>query len=467
MLATNPDDGRIMRMVRSLLESELLSTFIRARSIIAIKIRPSQTANDVLATVGDSAVWTAPASLISELDVSKLADGAANDVLVTASDGTTVQWQSGLADAHIASNAELAVSKLADGAAYDVLGTSSDGTTVAWVSGLLNAHIGASAAISVTKLENAGVSAVRLLGTNASNVNVFQSLDTWGIVDKTSDQTISGNKTLTGSDNTALGSETFATAVTTTLGAIMCQRALASQPILVGNYTGGSDTYARFVAYVNGDLEWGAGTGARDVSLTRAAANVLQLASGDYLRVQQDPSNNDDVARKLYVDGKIAASIVDAKGDLIAATAADTVSRLAVGTDGQVLKALASAGTGLTWAANFQCKVGNFTQAAAASKSVTGVGFTPKFIVFVTQQATSATVGSMGVGFTDGTNMGLVTMRADGSAGDRRATSTYCVGDNSGGAFTGYASITSMDSDGFTLNFGSATSVNVYWLAVG
>ena len=46
----------------------------------------------------------------------------------------------------------------------------------------------------------------------------------------------------------------------------------------------------------------------------------------------------------------ISANIVDAKGDLIAATAADTVSRLGVGTNGQVLTADSTAGTGLAWA---------------------------------------------------------------------------------------------------------------------
>lgn len=46
----------------------------------------------------------------------------------------------------------------------------------------------------------------------------------------------------------------------------------------------------------------------------------------------------------------IAKAIVDAKGDLIAATAADTVSRLAVGTNGQVLTADSTAATGLKWA---------------------------------------------------------------------------------------------------------------------
>jgi hypothetical protein len=46
----------------------------------------------------------------------------------------------------------------------------------------------------------------------------------------------------------------------------------------------------------------------------------------------------------------IQNAIVDAKGDLIGATAADTPARLAVGTNGQVLTADSTAATGLAWA---------------------------------------------------------------------------------------------------------------------
>jgi hypothetical protein len=46
----------------------------------------------------------------------------------------------------------------------------------------------------------------------------------------------------------------------------------------------------------------------------------------------------------------IAKTIVDAKGDIIAATAADTVSRLAVGANDTVLTADSTTGTGLKWA---------------------------------------------------------------------------------------------------------------------
>lgn len=48
--------------------------------------------------------------------------------------------------------------------------------------------------------------------------------------------------------------------------------------------------------------------------------------------------------------GGIPATILDAKGDLIVASAADTAAILTVGTDGQILKANSATGTGLEWA---------------------------------------------------------------------------------------------------------------------
>lgn len=68
---------------------------------------------------------------------------------------------------------------------------------------------------------------------------------------------------------------------------------------------------------------------------------VLSKASDtdlDFTWVAQDDSN------------AIQNAIVDAKGDLIAATAADTPARLAVGTNGQVLTADSAESTGMKWA---------------------------------------------------------------------------------------------------------------------
>ena len=61
-------------------------------------------------------------------------------------------------------------------------------------------------------------------------------------------------------------------------------------------------------------------------------------------------------AIQTQIDGKIGSAsainptIVDAKGDIIAATAADTVSKLAVGANDTVLTADSSTATGLKWA---------------------------------------------------------------------------------------------------------------------
>ncbi len=56
------------------------------------------------------------------------------------------------------------------------------------------------------------------------------------------------------------------------------------------------------------------------------------------------------VGRLPSIEGGIQPTIVDAKGDIIAASAADTPARLAVGANDTVLTADSSTATGLKWA---------------------------------------------------------------------------------------------------------------------
>ena len=71
----------------------------------------------------------------------------------------------------------------------------------------------------------------------------------------------------------------------------------------------------------------------------------------------------------------IQNSIVDAKGDLIAASANDTPARLAVGTNGQVLTADSTAATGLKWAAASSGAV-SVIQTITTTSGATNVSFT-------------------------------------------------------------------------------------------
>lgn len=56
-----------------------------------------------------------------------------------------------------------------------------------------------------------------------------------------------------------------------------------------------------------------------------------------------------DTTVKANADAAIAKTLIDAKGDLIAGTAADAAARLAVGTNGQVLTADSAEATGIKW----------------------------------------------------------------------------------------------------------------------
>lgn len=188
---------------------------------------------------------------------------------------------------------------------------------------------------------------------------------------------------------------------------------------------------------------------------------VLSKASGtdlDFTWVAQDDSN------------AIQNAIVDAKGDLIAATAADTPARLAVGTNGQVLTADSTAATGMKWAAVSGGKVLQVVSATTTTAStVTGTTFTDtnitasitpsastsKILVLLTASAqmySSGSVNQIGMGFQ--IKRGATTVWA-GNSEDWYITTSY----------TGYHQLATIQTINY-LDSPASTSSTTYTLQI-
>jgi hypothetical protein len=108
----------------------------------------------------------------------------------------------------------------------------------------------------------------------------------------------------------------------------------------------------------------------------------------------------------------IAKTIVDAKGDIIAATAADTVSRLAVGTNDQVLTADSSTATGLKWgtiSAGSMTLIST-TTLSSSTTTISSIPTTYQHLQLVVRNFTPATDGAAAI------------MRFNGDSGANRYT---------------------------------------------
>jgi len=112
-------------------------------------------------------------------------------------------------------------------------------------------------------------------------------------------------------------------------------------------------------------------------------ASLVDLKGGTTGQVLSKTSNTDMDFTWVTSDdaNAIQNAIVDAKGDLITATAADTPARLAVGSNGDTLVADSSSSVGLRWQGNYSAAKnklinGDFTINQRAFSSVTATGYT-------------------------------------------------------------------------------------------
>jgi hypothetical protein len=170
----------------------------------------------------------------------------------------------------------------------------------------------------------------------------------------------------------------------------------------------------------------------------------------------------------------IQNTIVDAKGDLIGATAADTPARLAVGTNGQVLTADSTAATGLKWATSASGSFNTSLATVATDQTTTSTSYVdlatagPAVTVTTGTKALVSIKASMANGATaTGQLMGVAVSGATTLA----ASDTYAAGykyigavnNQPIGAATFLIEGLTAGSNTFTAKYRSATGDTVYF----
>lgn len=148
--------------------------------------------------------------------------------------------------------------------------------------------------------------------------------------------------------------------------------------------------------------------------------SMADLKGGTTGQVLTKNSNTDmDFTWAADASG-IPATIFDAKGDLIAASAADTAARLAVGTNGQVLTADSTASTGLAWAtpsSGSLTLLSTTSMNGSSNVSVTGIsGSHTNLQIQVLDLSLGGAAGTIYVRFnSDTTNYNAVTISTSNS----------------------------------------------------
>lgn len=162
-----------------------------------------------------------------------------------------------------------------------------------------------------------------------------------------------------------------------------------------------------------------------------------------------------------------------ASGDLLWATSSDTLARLAIGSYGSLLMADVSTGqpAWLTTGTNESdslfsrgsdtnpawggpVAIGNFTRdmtAASGSQSYTGIGFRPKAVILIGTLAS----GDFSIGFSQQTAQGQSMVYGTTPSYDNAGQTIWLTSDQVNAQ---YASVGSLDRDGFTLSWTKTAS---------
>ena len=135
--------------------------------------------------------------------------------------------------------------------------------------------------------------------------------------------------------------------------------------------------------------------------------------------------------------GGIAPTIVDAKGDLIAATAADTVARLGIGANGTVLTADSAETTGMKWAA----AGGGGAPSGSAGGALDGTYPNPGIAASVAGAGLTETTNVLGVGAGDGISVAADAVAVDSTVARKNIDNAFSTVQsfNSGGLGGGVA----------------------------
>jgi hypothetical protein len=184
----------------------------------------------------------------------------------------------------------------------------------------------------------------------------------------------------------------------------------------------------------------------------------------------------------------IPASIVDAKGDIIAATAADTVSRLAVGANDTVLMADSTAATGLKWGtvsagSNWSLLNAGGTSLSGTTTTVSGISNADKIMVLISGASSSSASSFISVRLNGDTGNNYREIGGEMEIGSSYAASNFNIKNATGSSIdvarmsttaahvvSGYVLLSGCNSSGvkvFTSTGAAQPGTGQYWYNLG